>query len=262
MNRYELVVDNPRLGELQRLVVGARADIIGHSIYSTVTSSDDVRKFMEYHVFAVWDFMSLLKRLQQALTCVQTPWVPVGTGTSRRLINEIVLVEESDEYDGGFLSHFELYRLAMVQAGADDSAIASFLQQLDARGDVRGALESADVPEAASRFVRTTWDILENAPVHAQAAAFAFARENLIPSMFQQLTAISEREGLSLFQDYLVRHVAVDEEEHTPMAMQLVIDLCGDDTQRWSECGETVRLALDARRELWDVVADLMSVRA
>ena len=36
------------------------------------------------------------------------------------------------------------------------------------------------------------------------------------------------------------------------MAMQMLADLCGDDTNKWRECAGTVNAALVARSRLWD----------
>jgi hypothetical protein len=197
--------------------------------------------------------MSLLKSLQRNLTCVELPWVPTGPTGSRRLINDIVLVEESDELNGGFISHFELYLAGMTQAGADTSVISDFIDRLRRKQPVFEALDEAKVPLPAAEFVQLTWGLIESAPVHAQAAAFAFGREDLIPDMFQQVVGVNERLGsLDTFVDYLARHIAVDSEEHTPMAMQMLADLCGDDGAKWADCAETINLALAARTRLWD----------
>ena len=87
----------------------ARERLVRHRIYGLVDSAARLRRFMESHVFAVWDFQSLLKAMQQRLTCTSIPWVPTPDAEARRLVNEIVLDEESDALpEGGSASHFEL----------------------------------------------------------------------------------------------------------------------------------------------------------
>jgi len=141
----------------------------------------------------------------------------------------------------------------MRQAGADTSRIDALIGLLRAGQSVPSSVKEADVPEPAAEFVATTWEFIEHAPVHCQAAAFAFGREDLIPDMFDQVAALNAEFGaLSAFVDYLRRHIQVDSEEHTPMAMQMLADLCGDDDDKWAECEETINLALAARTRLWD----------
>src|SRR5215475_13123481 len=108
MSKY----DNNHLGAL-------RAALLQHSIYTQVASVADLRRFMEDHVFAVWDFMSLLKRLQQDMTCIRVPRFPAGNARAARLINDIVIGEETDVGpDGSYVSHLDLYRRAMRDIGA------------------------------------------------------------------------------------------------------------------------------------------------
>jgi hypothetical protein len=253
MSRYDWGQTHPGITRLEQAVDDARARVVGHPLYANLDTHQAIVTFMEHHVFAVWDFMSLLKALQRQLTCVDIPWVPSGPSGSRRLINDIVLVEESDELQGGFISHFELYVAGMAEAGADTSAIDRFIGRLREGAPVSGALAEVAVPAPAAEFVRTTWGFVDGAPVHAQAAAFAFGREDLIPDMFQQVVAVKEQgHKLGTFVDYLERHIEVDGEEHTPMAMQMLADLCGDDESRWRQCAETVNVALTARYQLWD----------
>ena len=253
MSRYDWGQRHPGIDRLEQQISEARRMVIEHPMYAALDNADAIRTFQEHHVFAVWDFMSLLKSLQRNLTCVELPWVPTGPTGSRRLINDIVLVEESDERHDGFISHFELYLDGMTEAGADTSVISAFIDRLRARQPVLEAIDEVNVPAPSADFVRLTWGFIENAPVHAQAAAFAFGREDLIPDMFQQVVGVNQRVGgLDTFVDYLARHIQVDSEEHTPMAMQMLADLCADDDTKWAECAQTINLALTARTRLWD----------
>jgi hypothetical protein len=253
MSRYDWGQSNMRIEKMRAALTPIRSTVTAHGIYRRLRSLADVNTFMEHHVFAVWDFMSLLKSLQRQLTCVTIPWVPTGPTTSRRLINDIVLVEESDALGGGFISHFELYLRGMRDAGAYTATIDRFVALLRGGVDVPEALLRADVPRPAAEFVASTWATIAKAPVHSQAAAFAFGREDLIPEMFDQVVGIDDGSGrLGTFRDYLVRHIMVDAEEHTPMAMQMIADLCGDDDAKWDECADTAVQALEARVRLWD----------
>jgi Protein of unknown function (DUF3050) len=255
--RYDWGGNNPAMEKLKGAVDPARQKVISHPLYGQLKSKDAVVTFMEYHAFAVWDFMSLLTSLQQNLTCVQIPWVPTGPMVSRRLINDINMVEESDEFGDSFISHFELYLEGMRQAGADRTAIDAFIELLRAGEPVLSALREASIPVPAAEFVTVTWEFISSAPVHCQAAAFAFGREDLIPDMFDQVAALNAESGaLSLFVDYLKRHIQVDSEEHTPMAMQMLIDLCGEDDAKWAECEQAINRAFAARLKLWDSILE------
>ncbi|MEU6731725.1 DUF3050 domain-containing protein [Streptomyces physcomitrii] len=259
MSRYDWGKENASIEKLRKVIDDARIEVVKHPIYHRLATLEDVNTFNENHVFAVWDFMSLLKSLQRSLTCVDVPWVPQGSSESRRLINDIVLVEESDELGDGFISHFELYVNGMAEAGADVTVINNFLDRIRGGEGVRAALAGASVPAAAATFVNATFDFIEGAPLHCRAAAFAFGREDLIPEMFDQVIKVDDQGGkLATFREYLARHIEVDGEEHTPMAMAMVADLCGEDEAKWQEAAETVTAALRARVALWDgIVAAL-----
>lgn len=263
MSRYDWGHTHPGIERLEKAVDESRSRVVGHPLYATLDNHTALVTFMEHHVFAVWDFMSLLKSLQRNLTCVTVPWVPTGPTGSRRLINDIVLVEESDELAGGFISHFELYVKGMAEAGADTTVIDAFIDALRGGQSVPAALAGVAVPGPAVDFVRTTWRFIDDAPVHCQAAAFAFGREDLIPDMFTQVVEVNREEGnrFATFVDYLARHIEVDGEEHTPMAMQMLADLCGDDEVKWQECADTVNTALEARVRLWDGILAAVTSR-
>ncbi len=244
------------LERLQQSLRPLRAQLFKHEVYRSIKTQDDLRTFMEHHVFAVWDFMSLLKVLQGRLTGVTVPWFPQGDRNARRLINEIVLEEESDEDgEGGYLSHFELYRAAMAQCGANTSGVDAFMGRLNQGQPVLEVLATTGVPMAAQAFVRTTWGIIESGPTHSIAAAFTLGREDLIPSMFRALVIDLDKSFPGQWHRlryYLERHIQLDEEHHAPLALQMLAALCGTDQEKWREAEETARVALKARIALWD----------
>ncbi|RZK62740.1 MAG: DUF3050 domain-containing protein [Hymenobacter sp.] len=233
--------------------------MVSHPMYRRIQSLRDLRTFMEYHVFAVWDFMSLLKALQRDLTCTTLPWVPVGSPATRRLINEIVLEEETDvDPEGQATSHFELYLRAMREAGADTAPAERLLAALAGGASVPAALAAADAPVAVQEFVKHTFGVVASGEPHLVAAAFTFGREDVIPDMFRNLVAdLGERfpDQLGTFTYYLNRHIELDEDNHAPLAQQMVRDLCGTDPQRWQQAADIAAQGMAARVALWDGIA-------
>lgn len=251
-------IDEKRISALQRSIEPLRLDIINHRVYSIIRTIEDLRIFMEHHVYAVWDFMSLLKALQNQLTCTTVPWLPEGDANTRYLINEIVVGEESDtDSDGVRKSHFEMYLEAMQQADADLSTVHRFIDLLKQGHDVDGALTIAGVPAEAADFVRYTFEIIHSGKVHVLSAVFTFGREDLIPDMFLSIIQELQKkfpEQVSRFKYYIDRHIEVDGGHHSHLALEMTSQLCGEDPVKWLEAQEATIKALEMRKKLWDGV--------
>ncbi|OJH41829.1 DUF3050 domain-containing protein [Cystobacter ferrugineus] len=250
---------------LSRLLSAAdepRQALLRHPVYERLSDLNALHVFMGAHVFAVWDFMSLLKTLQRQLTCVEVPWAPPADIECARMINEIVLGEETDEVRPGvYQSHFDLYREAMREVGADDGAVLRFVESLRSGQSLERALEHA--PVAARAFVSHTLATTRLRP-HQVAAAFLLGRESLLPAVFERiLTAVKPLgTGCASLRLYLERHIQLDGEEHGVRAEQLLCRLCGEDPERWREAREAALSALRARGELWDGVLGSLDATA
>lgn len=243
------------------------AQIETHPIFTKIQTMSQLRIFMEHHVFAVWDFMSLLKFLQGVVAPSTWPWIPRPQGNLVRLINEIVLGEECDllppaKIDSSptnFASHFDIYLFAMNEVAANTQPILSFLELLKTKG-LAAALASSAIPESSRAFMTETFALLREGIPHKAAAAFAFGRENAIPGMFQSLLSklgISQSQA-PLFHYYLQRHAELDGEEHGPAALRLVTALCNDHSKKLEEALTSAQVALQSRKRLWDALAEAL----
>lgn len=247
-----------QIEKIKKSIEPLRQEIIHHKVYSEIKDIDDLKVFMQYHIFAVWDFMSLLKSLQNKLTCTSIPWFPIGSADTRYLINEIVVGEESD-IDGfcNRKSHFELYLDAMQQCGADTSKIENFITVLKNSGDFNSAYTSSETPKEARDFVDFTFKNIGSNKAHLQSAIFTFGREDLIPGMFLSIVNdIHEKfpDSISIFKYYLERHIEVDGNHHSHLALQMTSNLCGTNDHFWKEVEQASIESLQKRIELWDGV--------
>ncbi len=257
----EAASQNHHLHQLQASIEPLRTRLAHHPLYNKINSREKLQVFMQHHVYAVWDFMSLLKYLQNNLTCTQAPWTPKSMAELRFFINEIVLGEESDEDPtGGHISHFELYKRAMSEAGASFKGIDQLVNRIAEGTELRQAIEQSSVPSSAAKFIGTTFDIIERDNLHEVAAAFAFGREDLIPDMFLAMVKELNANGqnFNTFIYYLERHIELDGDHHAGLSALMLSHVCGDDSSKWLAATKTAQEALLARIIFWDGIAALL----
>ncbi len=247
---------NPFIEKINQTIAPYRTQLHSHALYQQMNSLEDLQTFMEYHIFAVWDFMSLAKALQIKLTCVEVPWTPVGNPKVRRFINEIILGEESDEDENGvFMSHFEMYLEAMQAIGASTSKIELLIRYIETGKHYTEAIQKMRLHQPIKNFLAFTFDTIEKDNLAEIAAAFTFGREDLIPMLFTQLVnQISEAhpEKLQKFKYYLKRHIELDGDSHGHLAILMLEEICGNDEEKWAKAETSAIQALSLRVALWD----------
>lgn len=249
---------NENIERIKQQIRPLQEELQNHNVYYQIQNLEDLQIFTEYHVFAVWDFMSLLKALQKELTCLSVPWFPKCNPRIARFINQMVLREESDiDQNGQAMSHFELYLKAMQEIGANTSRIELLSRYVERGIVLEVALDGLRISKVIKEFVQFTFDVINTRQTHRIAAAFIFGRENLVPTMFTQLvqelrTCFPERVETLLY--YMERHTDVDPIEQEALINEILLELCGDDEEKWQECLETAKMALQTRIDLWNDV--------
>ena len=245
--------------EVKNSIEDIKQELLNHSLYKNVTSIEDLHTFLEYHIFAVWDFMSLLKGLQIHLTSVSIPWKPIGNPEIRYLINEIVVAEETDvSFDGKRQSHFEMYIDAMNECGANTNHIFDFLENVEKTKNIFVSIKASKLPEEVKAFLNYTFTIVEEGEPHKIASAFTFGREDLIPNMFTEILRNFQVNfpdvNLSKLIYYFERHIELDADEHGPMAMKMIDELCGKKKKKWADVKQVAHDSLQMRIQLWNAI--------
>jgi len=231
-----------------------------HSLLVTdvIQSQTDLRIFMEHHVFAVWDFMSLTKALQHSICPSGNLWLPSRLQrSSARLMNEIILSEESDKdpFTNNFISHFDLYCQAMAEVGADTGPIMRFLETVRNNG-IDYALEKCNIPEPSRQFMTSTFKIIGRNQPSEIGAAFTYGRETVIPAMFRRIGYQLNLNQINAprFDYYLNRHIEIDGDDHGPAAVSLLNELCEFDPIKQLTAENVAVEAIQARIKFWDQV--------
>ncbi|MBD64772.1 MAG: hypothetical protein CME62_06170 [Halobacteriovoraceae bacterium] len=234
-------------------ILNFQNQLVSHPVYNQLNSLENIQTFMKYHVFAVWDFMSLLKSLQKEITCVELPWLDSRySAETVRLINEIVLSEESDvDEQGVATSHFALYLRAMKEVGADTSLIETFLETQD----------YSMLPEELAEVVQFHIDLAQRGKVHEVAASFFYGREKLIPDMFISIVQTIILSGVTCpaFTHYLNRHIELDGGDHGPKAEACLNQLLKTDKDK-SESEAIAMKSLEMRDKLWNFILSEITI--
>lgn len=222
-----------------------KKELYDHKLYTEIMSIEDLRLFMGIHVHCVKNFMNLVKFLQNKLCPIKIPWEPPPCSHLARFINEIVLAEETDEMpDGRILSHYEMYTIAMKEVGSEKFELNN---------------------EIVRKFNTSCDEIVQSHQDHLVAAAFAFGREQVIPTMFRNLLKNLEIKKITAptLYYYIERHIDLDEEIHGPLANEILTYICQNDRYKWEEVKRTAIKVIKSRIKLWDgILATILESRS
>ena len=151
-----------------------------HSVFEALESHYDIRRFLESHAYAVWDFMTLLEAFQNPDGDTQ-PWdPPVGYQFADDFVHRVGF-REGDS--GRPRPHFDEYYSAMELLDADTDGIRILLEAIEDGRSADRALSMANPPVEARQHVQTTLDIAQTGDPTRIAGAI-LARRDIMPDEF------------------------------------------------------------------------------
>lgn len=242
---------------IEKELIPLRNKLKKHRLYQSLRTINDVQIFMENHVYAVWDFMSILKSLQRQLTNISLPWIPNQNPALARFINEVVCDEESDINEiGQPKSHFEMYLDAMTQIKANKENIYLLINSVKSVSDVNVCLDNLSIDNGVKNFTKFTFEIINSDKSHCIASAFTYGREDIIPDIFIEILDKMDPSNnrYNKLKYYLERHIEIDGDLHGPIAKQMTEELCGTNQVKWNEAIKTAKDCLQKRIQLWDSI--------
>ena len=242
------------------VITQKQKELENHHLYSDLKSIRDLRLFMENHVYAVLDFMSITKRIQNYFATSEGLWTPPRDPLLARFINEVVLGEESDQLpDGRYMSHYEMYLIAMEEVGADTTEVRKFVQCLE-RNEIAEALRLHCKFKPARNFSSETYRQVIEWDMHQIVASFCHGREKVIPLMFLNLAQKCgiKKSDCPTFYFYLERHIELDGDEHGPLADKLLAAVVGEDEIKKAQALQAAQYCLDQRIKFWDEMSELL----
>ncbi len=231
-----------------------KKNIINHPLFHMRFNNEQLSHFMSIHVYAVWSFMSIVKSLQKNLTPQSIPWTPNHSTQNgmARFINEIIYTEESDEISKNtYLSHFEIYILAMRIIGVNTKPILSIVSHFKKNNYSRKYINSLNIPICAKHFINHDISIAKSRSLPKIVGVFCFGKETIIPFMFKQIIKAIPKRGNSVLISYFDRHIEIDGERHGPLAKKIFSEVCKKKSASTLAYLTAIE-ALKLRESMWD----------
>lgn len=237
-----------------------KSELAAHCLYTKLQHMEDIHIFMEHHVFAVWDFMSLAKALQLHLDATQV--IEKQTDNSKILgfVNGILTGGETDPNKKEIvLSHLEMYLELMDEIGANTTNIKKLIASSAAGLDIHEAMQIAQLTDEQQRILNFTQTIIATNEIHKIAVAATLVPEGMISNRFLKiLKETEERDNLLVpkFKNYLNRYKAIDGNDYGLLSLEMVTHFCDSDGKKWVDILDIAMKTLSHRIYLWDAIVD------